>query len=180
MANAATTKSTDETAKTGAVPRRPTGSGTVAPERNGQHRDNPKAVALLRQVCARFGVNPDPLARPEELLSWTYYGGDPENDIPAAVTIVTAGGRKLKLFADDTVDDDTVQMLGRTFGLKPHPDGSPWTAAELPEDLTLPSNHVTGYSPDQQHRYEKGYLREGGKVEAARRQALKKPAGGQA
>lgn len=146
---------------------------TVPNERHG-NQNQPAARALLMQVCERLGINPDVNTKPVELLTWTYYRGDELNQIPDAVSVVTAGGRKLKLYADDSVDDDTVAMLARVFKIAPHPDGSPWQAIELPEDLTLPTVEVTGMSLEAGHVYRKGYLKEGGKAEAARRQSLKK------
>lgn len=147
----------------------------VCQERNGKQSD-PKALALLKHVCEVFGVNPSVDLRPIELLAWTFYPGDTVHQIPDAVSIVTAGGQKLKLYADDTLEDDTVQALARIFGLKPLPEGKPFTTDALPDDLTLPPVMVHGLSTSQEHVFKKGYLREGGKTEAARRQALKKKA----
>lgn len=148
----------------------------VPNERNGRQHDT-VALALLRHVCEVFGVNPDADKRPEELLVWTYYPANLNDRTPAAVSIVTAGGQKLKLYNDDTMEDDTVQTLGRIFKLPAPAEGRPWTTEQLPEDLTLPSVMVTGMTTSQEHVYQGGYLRSGGKSESARRQALKKKPG---
>ncbi len=147
----------------------------VPGERNGQ-QDRADAKALLFHVCEVFGVDPSADKRPEELLTWTFYPGKPVDGIPASVSIVTGGGQKLKLYEDDSLEDDTVQTLGRIFKLTPKAEGKPWTTDDLPENLTLPPVMVHGYSTSQEHVYKGGYLKSGGAKEAARRQALKKPA----
>jgi hypothetical protein len=44
----------------------------------------------------------------------------------------------------------------------------------LPDDLALPVAQVTGVATKTEHRYRRGYLREGGKKEADRREKAKK------
>lgn len=151
-----------------ATPRDRTFADDILPERHGREKD-PIARRLLLQVCEMFGVNPSQTARPAELAAWFYYPAVPLEDIPAAVHIVTHGGKKLKVFADLTVPQETVAQLAGVFGLQVKPD----LTADLPDNLTLPAQAVTGLSGKGDHRYEGGYLKSGGKKEADRRQALK-------
>lgn len=147
-------------------------SGTPVPENHG----NTSAVAfeLLDRVCGVFGVDPDVNARPRQLLAWSYYPEQPLDGIPAAVVIVTGGGKKLKMFDDPDypMDQDTEERLADIFNAYTI-DGTTKNRVRtnLPGDLTLPLIHVTGVSTQSEHRYQGGYLRSGGKTEAAKRQS---------
>jgi hypothetical protein len=139
------------------------------PETDG--RNGQREVNLLLDACERYGVNPEVDARPVELLSWRYYAADPTERTPAAVVIVTAGGQKLKHWDDPSypMDPDTEERLRNIFGAwKKDKDGTR-IPTQLPGELTLPESAVTGLVQSDDHQYKRGYLREGGKVEADRR-----------
>lgn len=138
-------------------------------ERHGR-QDETAVRKLILHVCQLFGVNPAKDARPQELLTFTYYQGAAEDDIPDAVSLVTGNGLKLKVFADDSIAEDSIPLLAAVFGVQREKDGS----YNLPEDVTLPRVACTGVSASTEHQYKGGYLKSGGKQEAARRQALKK------
>lgn len=155
----------------------------VTPAAGGRNPREP-LPKLLVKACEIFGVNPDPDALVKypnpspgvrapkaepELLNYKMYPGSAETGEPDAVCIVTAAGVKLKYFADDSVDqatDDTLRRIFRAF--KTGPDGA-ILAQPLPSDWTLPSNAVRGV-PGGDHQYARGYLKEGGKTEADRRE----------
>lgn len=141
------------------------------PERNG--RTDAAAIAMLLRICEVFGINPDLAA--EEVLGWTYWPKNDAERTPAACTVVTFAGQKFKLFDDDTMDDDTVERLGRIFRIDPDPKTR---VIDLPDDLTLPPNMVKPVPSSADHVYKGGYLRQGGASEANRRQAVKKKTAG--
>jgi len=149
----------------------PRPSAAAQPDIVTERNDNrtPAARALLLHVCELFGV--DPTREAEELLGWTFYPANAITRTPAAVRIVTAAGQKFKVFEDDTLDDDTTERLARIFGVEKKDGGY-----DLPEDVTLPRPMVV-HVASTDHHYKRGYLRSGGKTEAARRQALKKKKG---
>ena len=152
-------------------------------EANQRKDDN--AISLLIDACQRFGVDPDgtlpeyrptlkPDVRTRELAAWRFYPGDPNAGEPDSVVIVTAGGVKLRHYADPDhpVDEATDAALARIFqAFRRQKDGT-IERIPLPDDLTLPLVAVTGV-PNQggDYRYQAGYLKGGGKTEAARRAA---------
>lgn len=150
---------------------------TLVPMNSGQTEASPHAKQLLLEACERFGISPAAEERPRELLAWNYYPARPLEDVPAAVVLVTAGGVKLKHFADPAypMDPETEETLRRWLKAWARDAKDPQiiVPAELPDDLTLPHPAVTGLSEDRSHRYARGYLREGGKKEAAKRRAAR-------
>lgn len=129
------------------------------------------ALDLLLDACELFGVNPERDQRPVELLSWRYRADNPVDQVPAHVTLVTAGGLKLVHYADPAfpMEPDTLERLRNVFNAwKKDKDGTK-VPLPLPEDLTLPEGAVTGLVQADAHVYRQGYLRSGGKTEAARR-----------
>lgn len=141
-------------------------------------RKDDAAIDLLLYACERLGVNPSKTAKPQELLSWRWISGQGEG--PDAVSIVTGGGLKVKLFEDPDwpMDRDTEDRLRRALNLfQVDPKTKDTVALPIPADITLPRQHVDGFPAGAArgaHVYKKGYLKEGGKSEAARRAALRK------
>lgn len=132
---------------------------------------SPMALAMLLDACERFGVNPEQDHRPMELLSWKFRPANPVEQIPASVTLVTAGGVKLVHYAEASypMDPDTEDRLRNVFNCwRKDKDGTK-VPTPLPEDLTLPEGAVTGLVATDDHVYRQGYLRSGGKAEAVRR-----------
>lgn len=129
------------------------------------------ALDLLLDACELYGVNPEQDQRPVELLSWRYRDGDPREQLPASVTLVTAGGLKIVHYADPAypVDPETTERLRNVFGAWRKDKDGTRVPLPLPTDLTLPEGAVTGLAKTEDHVYRRGYLREGGKAEAARR-----------
>lgn len=134
-----------------------------------------QAIDLLLAACELFGVHPGVNQRPRELASWRFYQGSRVDGQPDAVVIVTMGGRKLKHYADPTfpMDPETEEILRMLFNAwGADPVTKQPVAKPLPGKLLLPDAAVTGKVPDgadKRYRYEGGYLRNGGKVEAAKR-----------
>lgn len=129
------------------------------------------ALDLLLDACELFGVNPERDQRPVELLSWRYREESQVEQVPASVTLVTAGGLKVVHYADPAypMDPDTTERLRNVFNAwKKDKDGTK-VPLPLPTDLTLPETAVTGLVQAEGHVYRQGYLRSGGKTEAARR-----------
>jgi hypothetical protein len=144
---------------------------TVLPD---EYRGRPGAE-LLGEACLIYGINPDPKVRPVELpfSAWRFYPGDPLDDQPDRVALVTAGG--LKLFHPPT--DDTLSKLRAAFSLqRTNPKTGEIFYAPLPEDLTLPRSLIDGRVRSDAHVYKGGYLRSGGKAEADRRMKATKTA----
>ncbi len=134
--------------------------GEIMPESTGNNTD--KAKELLLDVCEKYGVHPGVERRPRELASWRFYPGDRVEGIPDAVVIVTAGGTKLKHYADPNypVDPETDEKLHQLFGAFNIDKVTKLaTPGPLPKNLTLPDNAVTGQVTTQRHRYVGGYLR---------------------
>lgn len=126
---------------------------------------------LLAEACFVFGINPDPRTKPLELAGHRFDAGDPDgtNPTPAYVSIVTAGGRKLRY----PIDSDTETILRDVFMAYTIDKATgERKLVPLPPDMTLPREAVTGLSRTGEHQYRSGYLREGGKAEGDRRAAL--------
>lgn len=135
-------------------------------------RTDAKSRDLLLEACDIYGINPEVFARPRELAAWRYYAGDRRDGRPDAVVLVTQGGVKIKHFADRThpVDPETEERLRNLFGAwKIDPVTKLQVPGPMPDDLTLPAEAVTGMVTTDRHVYRRGYLREGGKSEGARR-----------
>lgn len=158
---------------------------TLVPMDNGQTEASPAAKELLLDACERFGIDPTEQSQPRELLNWKYLHEDRRQRIPAAVVLVTGGGVKLHIFADPDymapgctqpgMNQDTEETLARIFqAFKKDPKTKEVTRIPLPEDMALPEPAVTGHATTTAHRYRRGYLREGGKEEANRRDAAAK------
>lgn len=141
---------------------------------------------LLLKVCDLFGVDPNPKlptfvagkhvptanTKFRELLNWRFYPGDPDAGMPDKVTIVTAGGRKLTVDSNGEFDSDTETILRHAFrAFKMNPKTNEPEPMALPGDLTLPVEAVLGIVMSDEHVYRRGYLGEGGKREADRRDA---------
>lgn len=143
----------------------------VVPESNG--RTDEASRELLFEACERFGVNPDSKCRPKELLGWRFYPGDPTDDVPDSVVFVTAGGLKVRHWADPDypMDQDTEELLRNTFQAFVINEKKERIPAPLPDSLILPEVSVTGMPNSKRHIYQGGYLRSGGKAEADRREA---------
>lgn len=130
----------------------------LMPEANG--RTDREATDLLLEACDRWGVHPGVDQRPRELLSWRFYPADPIEGIAAAVVLVTAGGTKLKHFADGAIDADTDETLRRIFrAFEIDPRTKEARPAALPADQTLPEVAVTGVVTATTHQHRGGYLR---------------------
>jgi len=131
----------------------------LMPEANG--RTDRAATDLLLDACDRWGVHPGVDQRPRELLSWKFYPAQPIEGIPAAVVIVTAGGTKLKHFADarmvDAETDETLRRIFRAYEIDPRTKET--RPAPLPLDQTLPETAVTGLVTSTAHQHRGGYLR---------------------
>lgn len=148
----------------------------------GYRYEMPKALSgrggadTLMDACETYGINPDPALRPVELAAWKYYQEDAIQGIPGYVQLVTGGGVKLRHYDDPDfpMDRDTEEKLRGIFGaFTIDPATKLPVPVPLPTDLTLPAEAVDGIPRKQDHRFRKGYLREGGKAEAARRAARK-------
>lgn len=131
-------------------------------------------VDTLMDACERYGVNPDPDIKPIELNKWNYYPEDVVTGVPGYIQMVTGGGIKIRHYDDPDwpMDQDTEERLRNVFrSFAIDPDTKLPKPTPLPEDLTLPIEAVTGIPRKEDHRYRGGYLRSGGKTEAARRSA---------
>ena len=156
----------------------PSGGPTVEPSplppsyvKEADGNRSPAPLNLLLDACELFGINPEADHRPVELMAWRYRSANPVEQLPASVTLITAGGVKLVHYADPAfpMDPDTQERLRNVFNAwKKDKDGTR-TALPLPTDLTLPEGAVTGLVQAEGHVYRQGYLRGGGKAEAIRR-----------
>jgi hypothetical protein len=130
-----------------------------------------EGIELLMAACTLYGIDPDADALPVHLLDWKFYRGDRRRGVPDRILLVTAGGLKIA----HPADDDTIDRLRRTFRLyreRKQKDGSvEIDILPMPEDLTLPTTTLTGQVESADHQYQRGYLREGGAAEAAKRAA---------
>jgi hypothetical protein len=148
-------------------------TATLVPCDNGAVDPSPDQKELLLDACRRFNVDPTVERTPRELLKWRCEPANRLTRVPASVTIVTAGGVKLKHYDDPDypMDQDTEETLARIFSaFAKDPKTKELIRLPLPEDLALPITAVTGYPQTADHQYRRGYLREGGKKEADRRE----------
>lgn len=117
----------------------------LVPEATG--RTSKDALELLLDVCERFGVNPDAAQVPAELAAWRWYPGDHRKRVPASVVIVTAGGVKLRGWADPDypLDEDTADALRRHLKLfRTNPKTKEVEPLPIPAEPILPDLAVTG------------------------------------
>ena len=152
---------------TGADPEsEPLDSQSTLPE---AYRGKPGAD-LLAEACEIYGIDAH-ATEPVQLVGWKFYPGTNFPKVPSRVTLVTAGGRKLS----HPMDAATLEQLRyHVFHLvRENKQTGELTFLPLPDDLTLPEPQRTGFSTSTDHRYEGGYLKNGGAQEAARRQALR-------
>jgi hypothetical protein len=133
---------------------------------------DPRFAGLLAEACYVFGLNPDPTVKPIELAAFRCDPGDPNgvNPTPASVVLVTGGGLKIRY----PIDEDTENRLRIVYNAyKVNTKTGEREVLPLPPDLALPREHVDGVVRTADHQYRTGYLREGGKAEAARREQLR-------
>lgn len=138
-----------------------------------------RGLRTLIDACLAYGIDPRPDAEPLELGDWKFYQGQPMGD-PEHIRLVTAGGVKLKHYSDPDLpmDPDTERVIRTWLRLfkveKDARTGEPvMVPTPMPDDLTLPAPAVTGRPNSGEHRYDGGYLRSGGRREAARREAVR-------
>lgn len=115
--------------------------------------------ALLAEACYVFGINPDPTLKPRELAAYRYSPGEPNaaTPIPASVTIVTAGGLKVRY----PIDEDSESRLRMVYNcFKVDARTGERQVLPLPPDLTLPRSNVDGVVRNTEHQYRTGVLRE--------------------
>jgi len=137
-------------------------------------RKPPSAISveerrLLAEACYVFGINPDPTLKPREVLSYRFDAGDPNGatPIPPYVSIVTGGGVKIRY----PIDDDTEIRLRQVYNcFTVDKKSGERLVLPLPPDLTLPREAADGVVRSSEHQYRTGYLREGGKTAADKRQ----------
>lgn len=119
---------------------------------------------LFAEACIVYGVNPDPAARPVEILlggastRFRFYKGDEflTPPTPDRVKFVTAGGVKVC----HPIDQDFDAILRRWFRTaQVNPRTKELEERPLPDELTLPREAVTGVVQKQEHRMTHGYLR---------------------
>lgn len=142
-------------------------------------RTSAEAKRLLVYACNLFGVNPSVNAKPRELMNWRWVSG--EGEAPDAVVLVTGGGLKLKCFEDPDwpMDRETEDRIRKAMNLfRVNKEKTEVVPLPLPADLTLPRHCVDGMAPGQKrdHVYKRGYVKSGGRIEAARREAARKAA----
>lgn len=170
---------------------KPAAIRALVPQDNGALESSDSQKALLLDACERFGIDPTIHDQegdsPQELASWKWYPGQPAKRVPASVVVVTSGGVKLRhyerpdfmaaLCTEFAMDQDTEERLARIFNaFKRDPKTKEIMRLPLPEDLALPVHAITGVSGTTEHIYRRGYLREGGKKEADKREAKAKAA----
>lgn len=137
------------------------------PEANGNQ--SAPAFALLLEACERWNIDPRDATRPRELANWRYDAGNPREDKPAGVILVTAGGVKLRHNADGSADQDTEERLRQIFrAWQIDPTTKQQVPAPLPAVQSLPEAAVTGRPPSGPaavnvtgRRHPAGYLRRG-------------------
>jgi hypothetical protein len=144
---------------------------------------NRQGVELLMKACHAYNLNPDPTLtvfihgrhEPDprlpyrEVLAWNYYEGS--GSVPNRVVIVTAGGAKLS-YPPDAAAFDVLRNVFKAFTVDPIT--KQLVPGELPPDLALPIETVTGIPITDKHILRRGYLREGGRAGADRRDAAER------
>lgn len=133
-----------------------------------------RGLELLADACDIYGIDPNPDKVPQELLDWKHHPEDRARGIQEHVALVTAGGKKFRHYWDGVInedrDPDTATQIRNCLGLWAiDPDSRQMVPLPIPTDLTLPDTAVTGIATRTDHRYERGYMREGGRAEAFRR-----------
>lgn len=121
---------------------------------------DPMERRILAEACYVFGLNPDPTLKPRELAQYRFDQGDPHaaSPVPPYVSLVTAGGLKLRY----PIDDDTETRLRTVYNcFRANPRTGEREALPLPPDLTLPREAVDGVVRSSEHQYRTGYLKEG-------------------
>lgn len=116
-----------------------------------------EAAVLFAEACEVYGINPDPDAR-EVISEVVYYPGDllAVPPTPDRVSFVTAGGLKVSQPMTELFEEQLRRWLKAFRMNKATGELEP---TDLPDDLTLPREAVTGISTRVDHRYEGGYLR---------------------
>jgi len=116
-----------------------------------------EAAVLFAEACEVYGINPDPDAR-EIISEAVFYPGDrlAVPPTPDRVQFVTAGGLKVSQPMTEPFEEQLRRWLKAFRMNKLTGELEP---VDLPDDLTLPREAVTGISTRTDHRYEGGYLR---------------------
>ena len=142
------------------------GDPEIVPEESGQQVPA-SGLELLYATCEKYGVNPTWDVQPRELASWRYHGANRRAGTPEAVTIVTAGGVKLKEYADPNFpkDEDTEERLRGIFKSYTFNPNKERVLLPLPDDLTLPAESVDGQVRSTTHVVRAGWRR-GARAEA--------------
>jgi hypothetical protein len=137
-------------------------------EADTRRKISPEERRLLAEACYVFGIDPDPTLKPRELASYRYDAGDPNaaTPIPAYVSLGTSGGLKIRY----PMDEDTETRLRVVYNAFRVNKAGEREVLPLPADLTLPRSNVDGIVRSSEHQYRTGYLKEGGKAEAEKRQ----------
>lgn len=114
-------------------------------------------AVLYAEACEVYGVNPDPAGR-EVISEIVPTAGDEfaHPPIPRRVRFVTAGGLKI-VHPMDQLFEEQLRTWLKAFRMNRQTGER--EATELPADLTLPREAVTGISTKVEHRFEAGYLR---------------------
>ena len=106
------------------------------------------------------------------MLSWQFYPAADSADGLDAVSLVTAGGVKIRMDANGQFDEDSLTRLRQAFGaFRLNPVTRDMEPQPLPGDLALPLPGILGYPVKADHVYQRGYANAGGREEAARRDA---------
>jgi hypothetical protein len=130
----------------------------LMPEALGLRSDT--SLNLLLDACKRFNVDPRMDTRPRELDAWRFYPGSRKDGRLDAVSLVTAGGLKLTMFSDGSLDADTEERLRALFrAFRTNPVTKQIESTPLPEDQGLPEAAVIGAITATSHRHAGGYLR---------------------
>lgn len=145
---------------------------------------NRAGADLLMEACRAYNLDPNPKLpvyvhgkhKPDprlpyrEILAWQYYDGV-GSGLPDKVVIVTAGGAKLS-YPPDTQSYDVLRNVFKAFTVDPIT--KQLVPGELPPDLSLPIETVTGIPITDKYILRRGYLREGGRAGADRREAAER------
>lgn len=145
---------------------------------------NRAGVDLLMKACQAYNLdpnpklavyvhgkhNPDPRLPYREILAWQFYDGA-GSGLPDKVVIVTAGGAKLA-YPPDMQSLDVLRNVFKAFTVDPV--SKQLVPGELPPDLSLPIETVTGIPITDKYILRRGYLREGGRAGSDRREAAER------